>query len=329
MFDLTAYWYQPRTNLLLVPLIPFEKIFSLCVRLRRFLYKKNILYTQQLPVPIIVVGNITVGGTGKTPMVMALVHHLKSLGYKPGIISRGVGGKKQHEPYPVLKTDNAKKVGDEALLLSELNVPIVLCVNRAKAAQYLLDHFDCDLIISDDGLQHYRLARQIEVVMVDAARSFGNRRLLPAGPLRESIARLGEVDYVVYNDQEDRRTFSMQLQAEHCCQLTTGKLIPIDAMPKRLHAVAAIGNPKRYFDMLEGLGFDVIPHLFKDHYHYCERDLQFEDDLPVLMTAKDAVKCRGFVSDRLWYLQVNPVLNSTFKNAISNHLNQLKRCLHE
>lgn len=330
MANLTKYWYQPELHPKLFGLLPLTKLFSVCVHTRRLLYKKKIFSVKTFPIPVIVVGNITVGGTGKTPMVIWLCDFLKKQGYSPGIITRGVGGIKHKKAHRVQANDDAKFVGDEAILLSKNTAcPVVVGVNRPAAAQKLLTETTCNIIISDDGLQHYRLARDIEIVMVDAVRRFGNQQLLPAGPLREPIQRLHHVDFVVENGDVAKSEYHMQLQAQELIALNDPQqTLSVQACQKRVHAVAAIGHPRRFFATLESLGFEVIAHEFPDHYHFRAEDLQFNDALPVIITEKDATKCRGFTSNNVWFLKVKASLNSSFANAFLQRLHQVKRTNH-
>lgn len=299
-FDLTKHWYQRQLSWLSLLLLPFSWLFRLIVIVRRGLYRTGILKAHKMSVPVIVVGNIAVGGTGKTPFVIWLVDYLKQQGYRPGIISRGAGGQKQTKPHLVRKNDLPEQVGDESLLLaSHANCPLVIGINRVEAARYLLASSDCNIIISDDGLQHYRLKRDVELVIVDGVRRFGNQQLLPAGPLRESVSRLKEVDEVIVNGEE------MQLVPGDLVALTSRMTKPLsDLRGETVHAVAGIGHPERFFLLLEQAGLKVMRHAFPDHYLYQASDLAFQDDLPVLMTEKDAVKCLAWARDSYWYLPV-------------------------
>lgn len=330
MAKLTQYWYQPKLHPKLFAFLPLTKLFSACVHARRFLYKKKILSVKRFPVPVIVVGNITVGGTGKTPMVIWLCDFLKKQGYSPGIITRGVGGKKHKKAYHVQATDAANIVGDEAILLNKnTNCPVVVGIDRPAAAQKLLAESVCNIIISDDGLQHYRLARDIEIVMVDAGRKFGNQQVLPAGPLREPLQRLHSVDFVVENGSVATSEYHMQLLAQELRAVNNPQqILALNACQKRVHAIAAIGNPKRFFATLEKLGFEIVAHEFPDHYHFRAQDLQFNDALPVIMTEKDATKCQSFASNNVWFLKVKPSLNSSFANAFLKRLLQVKGANH-
>lgn len=301
--NLMRYWYHDNINVLL----PLSWLFGLCVMLRRCCYRIGIFKVERVSAPVIVVGNITVGGTGKTPFVIWLADWLRTQGYKPGIVSRGLGGKTAHRvPRRVRENDSAEQVGDEALLLTRrTQCPMVICTNRAAAARELLAHTDCDIVISDDGLQHYGLARDIEIVMIDGERRFGNGCLLPAGPLREPVTRLKDVDMVIVNGS-DAKELTMQLELQEVARISAKRVIRGAelSLTTTIHAVAAIGNPERFFQTLRRAGFTVIPHAFPDHYRYQPADLIFNDDLPIVMTAKDAVKCEAFATDNMWCAEV-------------------------
>jgi tetraacyldisaccharide 4'-kinase len=275
-------------------------------RRRRQLRKSG---DNRLPLPVIVVGNISVGGTGKTPFVIWLVEHLREWGYRPGIISRGYGGKAVKYPLRVTAQTNVRECGDEpALLAQRLQCPIAVAPDRLAAARLLLESGEVDVLIADDGLQHYRLPRDIEICVVDSVRGLGNGALLPAGPLRELPARLNEVDMVIVNGGGG---FRPQVPGWQLMQLTTGEGVALTGdqrLPlsrwsgQTVHAVAGIGNPQRFFDQLERLGMQVIAHPFPDHHRYSAGELRFGDHWSVLMTEKDAVKCRALGVARLWYV---------------------------
>ncbi len=305
--------YHPSLTPLTFLLLPFSWLFRVGVSLRYFFYrfiKKPI----DFPLPIIVVGNLTVGGTGKTPFVIWLADQLRAKGYRPGIVSRGVGGKKLRQPYWVTAEDEAAHVGDEALLLAKrTNCPMVVCVDRVAAVRELLQKTECNIVISDDGLQHYRLSRTMEIVIIDGSRQFGNRQLLPAGPLRESLTRLKTVDLVVtHGENAVGQTETMQLQGDvlYSLVLPDKTLKLTELKNKTVHAVAGIGNPQRFFSTLKKLGIQVVEHSFPDHYLYQRADINFADEFPVIMTEKDAVKSFTFADQRHWYLPVNAVMSA-------------------
>lgn len=318
MLDFAQYWYRPRLHWLSWLLLPFAKLFGLIITCRKQLYRCNILKIAHFPVPVIVVGNITVGGTGKTPLVIWLTDFLRQNGYRPGIVSRGVGGKKHLQPHQVQQTDAPQIVGDEALLLlEEAQCPVVICKSRKLAVQQLLTNNNCDIVISDDGLQHYSLGRAIEIAVVDGLRKFGNKQLLPAGPLREPVSRLQQVDFIVMNGEAAPNAFKMEvvpyafksLLGEHTYYLADFKY-------KKIHALAGIGHPQRFFNILTTYGFDLKTHIFPDHYLYQKADIQLPDQLPIVMTAKDAIKCKAFADERHWYLQVKLNMPVDFAQAL-------------
>ena len=278
-----SYWYRTKLHPLSLTLLPIAGLFFLISASRRLLYRFGILPTKKLSVPVIVVGNITVGGTGKTPFVIWLANFLRQQGYQPGIISRGVGGKKHKRPHWVKKSHAPKEVGDEAkLLIQHANCEVVICVNRVAAATDLLQKAACNVIISDDGLQHYRLGRDIEIVMVDGLRRFGNQCLLPAGPLREPISRLQQVDFVIVNEGDENEEL-MQLKPKQLISLDRQEVIDIHLFPHRtIHAVAGIGNPERFFSVLKKAGFNIMSHIFPDHYLFKPEDLEFNDKIPII-----------------------------------------------
>jgi tetraacyldisaccharide 4'-kinase len=306
-------WYKDA--FLGILLLPFAYIFSDIVRVRRFLYRKGILKSHTLPVPVIVVGNITVGGTGKTPLIIWLAELLKSSGYKPGIISRGYGGQSDTWPQSVTGDSDVNKVGDEALLVAkQTRLPVVVGPLRVGPAKKLLADFDCNVVLSDDGLQHYKLNRDIEIAVIDGERRFGNGYCLPAGPLREPIERLSSVDFVVVNgDKYADHEFSMQLVGDMAVNLSTGEQRLLQAFQgTECHALAGIGNPERFFKLLESAGVSCITHSFPDHYQFDRNDIEFGDDKPVLMTEKDAVKCTQFAGFHHWYVPVKAIPEPAF-----------------
>lgn len=311
LFKLFKYWYQPTLSLVTICLLPLAWLFSLISAIRRWLYRKGYFKSYRFPVPVIVVGNIAIGGTGKTPFVIALVKFLQSQGYQPGVVSRGFGGEKQFQPVAVTKHTSTKLVGDEAVLLSRnTQCPVVVCIDRPKAVETILRDFQCDIVISDDGLQHYALARDIEIIIVDAARGFGNGQLIPAGPLRESKQRMKAADFIVMNGGSANDQYSMSLAPKYFQSLVNNTQHLISDFPtKKIHAVAGIGNPDRFFNSLRKFGFDIIEHPFPDHYRYQASDFNFADDYPIIMTEKDAVKCDAFATDKYWYMSIDAAIN--------------------
>lgn len=326
-FDLVNYWYSRHLHPVTILLLPFSWLFRLIVSIRRLLYRLNLFKSYQFPVPVIVVGNVTVGGTGKTPLVLWLVKQLREAGLRPGIVSRGVGGKKQRVPYQVTVNDSAQEVGDEAILFARhAACPVVIGIDRVAAVTELLKHYDCNVVISDDGLQHYRLGRDVEIGVVDGVRRFGNRRLLPAGPLREPISRLKKADFVIVNGGDVRDQFAMSLVQEGLVLLKNpGERKSLaEFQGQTVHAVAGIGFPKRFFRTLRKAGLTVIPHPFPDHYLFQASDLDFKDKLPILMTEKDAVKCERFADNRCWYLSVDLKVDERMRRELLERVKELR-----
>jgi tetraacyldisaccharide 4'-kinase len=300
-----------------VILLPLSLVFWLLSAARRSLFRLGWLRRFKLPVPVVVVGNISVGGTGKTPLVIALVALLRAQGYQPGVISRGYRGKGTL-PRPVTVDSNPNEVGDEAVLLAhKTECPVWVGHDRVEVGLALIgSHPETNVIVSDDGLQHYRLARDVEVVVVDAARWFGNGQLLPAGPLREPVWRLKRVDAVVINGwlpgaPLKRREFTMQLSGDLLYNLRNPEL---QARPEVfagqcVHAVAGIGHPERFFIYLKKLGMRFTEHPFPDHHPFVSQDLPWHESEVIVMTEKDAVKCADFVGDNVWVLPVEAKLD--------------------
>ena len=297
-------WYR-RNHPLSLLLAPVGWLFTLAVLTRRFSYATGLLRPTRLPCPVIVVGNISVGGTGKTPLVAWLARLLRDEGHRPGLVCRGYGGAAKEWPQQVRPDSDAVVVGDESVLLAKLSgCPVAAGPDRVAAGEALLEHAGCNLVISDDGLQHLRLGRDIEIAVVDGVRRHGNGRCLPAGPLREPVSRLDSVDVVVANDGAKRGEFEVKMSPACLRNLHDERLEQElkNLRGTRVHAVCGIGNPARFFRMVESFGIDVVSHEFPDHYRFHSDDIRFDDELPVLMTEKDAVKCRRFAEPRHWYL---------------------------
>jgi tetraacyldisaccharide 4'-kinase len=321
-FFLERQWYRPSLTWITRCLMPLSWIFGAVVGCRRFLYRFNFKKSHVFSIPIIVVGNITVGGTGKTPCVIWLAKLFSARGYQPGIVSRGVGGKKQLTAYRVTQDADVNEVGDEAVLLAKrTQCPVVVCIDRVAAVQDLLAHTSCNVVISDDGLQHYRMARNVEIAVIDGMRDLGNQCLLPAGPLREPVSRLQTVDFVLRQGTAPQRgmnAYSFVLHGEFAVSVKNEmNKIPLHQFAtKRIHAVAAIGNPSRFFDSLREQGFNVVEHIFPDHYLFTKEDFVFSESLPILMTEKDAVKCVEFADERFWYVPVDVQFDKDFSEQI-------------
>lgn len=318
---LDRYGYS--LNLVAVLLWPLSLLFGAATRMRRWLYRQGLLRSEGVEAPVIVVGNISVGGTGKTPLVVRLVELLREAGYQPGVVSRGYGGQSTQWPRHVVADSDPRQVGDESVLLARrCRCPVVVDPDRVAAARALLATYDCNVILSDDGLQHYRLRRDIEIAVVDGFRRLGNRACLPAGPLREPPSRLREVDFVVGNGVARDAEYIMSLQGDTALNLADPWVSSALAGFRRgtVHAVAGIGDPRRFFDHLRHARLRIIEHSFPDHHPYRPEDLRFQPDLPVLMTEKDAVKCRSFALDEAWYVPVDARLDPEFEEQLLKRL---------
>lgn len=332
---LEAYWY--RITPLHLLLLPLSLLFGLLAALRRWGYRLELLPSVRLPIPVIIVGNITVGGSGKTPLVLWLADFLQAQGMHPGIVSRGYGGS-NNMPMMVTTASDAAVAGDEPLLLARRSgdaCPVWVGHDRAATAQALLAaHPGCDVLICDDGLQHYRLRRDLEIAVVDGERRFGNGLLLPAGPLRENLSRLDSVDAIVINEtrgqetgiRHQEKTFHMKLAGESFYNLLNpdSRSTPAAFMSKRLHAIAGIGDPRRFFDHLQGLGLTVTPHAFPDHHRFEQQELaqlaELTDADAIFMTEKDAVKCLAFASEKFWVLPVAARIDAELGKVILQKL---------
>jgi tetraacyldisaccharide 4'-kinase len=289
-------------------LLPVGIVFFALAAVRRFLYRAGVLTSARLPVPVVVVGNITAGGSGKTPLVLWLVEELRRRGRRPGVVSRGHGGRVDGV-CEVLPGSDADDVGDEPLLIRcRAGCPVFVGRDRAAAARALLAAHDCDLIVCDDGLQHYRLARDVEIAVIDR-RGVMNGWPLPAGPLREPMSRLAGVDAVVTNGWQGSAAFRMMLDGERFrriddCAITCSAA---DLTGLRLHAVAGIGDPQRFFDHLTELGLRFEAHAFPDHHRYVGADLALAGDA-ILTTEKDAVKFGALAPLPVWVLPVTAAI---------------------
>ena len=316
-------------------LLPLSGIYWPFTSLRRALYRARLLRTRRAKVPIIVVGNITAGGTGKTPATVWLANSLAERGFSPGIVSRGYGGSKSDSSMRVDARSDPAVVGDEPVLIAlRTGCPVVVDADRGRGAAMLVAD-GADLVIADDGMQHYALARDYEICIVDGTRGLGNGMLLPAGPLREPASRIEGVDQVLINGRlrKDRAAMSTGLQnaiefrlaAAEACRLNGSLNRPIDRFAgTTVHAVAAIGNPDRFFDTLRGHGIQVIEHAYPDHAPLSPEQLDFGDKFDILMTEKDAVKFPRQVSDRFWYVpvdvEVDPVIAAPWLEQIESRM---------
>lgn len=319
---LPRLWYRRQLAVALLPLLPLSWLFRLLVGVRRGLYRYGVMRSHSLPVPVIVIGNLTVGGSGKTPLVLWLVERLREAGWHPGIISRGYG--RATEGVQSVSADSASTlVGDEPLLLARRSgAPVFVGRDRVAAGNALLNaNPDCDVVVSDDGLQHYRLHRTVEIAVFDG-RGAGNAEVLPAGPLREPLQRMSALTAVAWNTASDSQSliqavpaglpqFAMRLvgrrfislmDAQHFCTAA-------DLRGRRLYAMAGIGDPARFFAQLEAMGLEFESHPFPDHHNYRASDLAFAHDGVLLMTEKDAVKCAALIAHEAWVLPVEAQLD--------------------
>jgi len=302
---------------------PLSLLYYSFIFLRRKLYHYHIKTSIRFPVPIIIIGNITVGGSGKTPLLIEIAQFLQAKGWRPGIISRGYGGKANYYPARVHAKSNPREVGDEPLLIVRHTAcPTIVDPQRSRGVNALLDNTRCNIILSDDGLQHLALGRDIEIIVIDSQRRFGNGFYLPAGPLREPISRLKTVDFIVSKGKAYPNGFEMVLIPKHFYQLIQpeNKKNVDYFYGKKLHAVAGIGNPEQFFSSLRSLDLNISEHPFPDHHFFKPSDFDYGKESIILMTEKDAVKCEAFADARLWCVQVKAQLEKTFYNALLNRI---------
>jgi len=323
VFRLDRYWDTKNGVSLL--LWPLSMLFAVVAATRRLLYRTGLMHTRRFAVPVLVVGNITVGGTGKTPLVIWLAEYLRRQGWKPGIVSRGYGGEARHWPQQVRADSDPASVGDEAVMLAaSTGCPMCVGPDRPAAVEALLAHTDVNIVISDDGLQHYALARDLEIAVLDGARRLGNGFLLPAGPMREPRSRLSSVDIVIVNGQGEQGECSMKLFQPVVRELHGNQRAELSVFAGRtVHAVAGIGNPQRFFDLLRRHRIEVRPHAFADHHPFRAADLVFDDALPILMTEKDAVKCRRLACHDAWVVRVDAQPDAGFVHRLNSALKDI------
>lgn len=324
---LDHYWY--RSGPVSFALWPLSWVFSLVASCRR-----RLLSAKQKPIPdsspVIVVGNISVGGTGKTPMVIWLANMLKAYGMSPGVVSRGYGGNSRDWPEKVSRMSNPLVVGDEPVIIARsTGCPVYVDPDRMRAIDHLVRENIVDVIISDDGLQHYRMPRDIEIVMIDGVRRFGNQLCLPAGPLREPVSRLRSVDFKVVTSGSAKANdeYVMELRGNELINVRDPKVTKLLKNFRRhqVHAVAGIGAPMRFFSTLTSAGVQVVMHPFPDHHVFKASDFVFNVDLPVIMTEKDAIKCSHLVGDNVWYLPVKAKLGHEFATSLIHKLKVIQR----
>ena len=322
---LIADWYRPRLTPLTAALLPLSFVFRGAVAARGFLYRSGILASVSLRAPVVVVGSVVIGGTGKTPLARALAAALGDAGWHPGFVARGYGGSNV-APRRVMATDDPALVGDESLVLAADRFPVWIGHDRVAAARALLAaHTDCDVVIADDGLQHYALARAFEIAVLDEARAMGNGRMLPAGPLREPQSRLESVDAVVRlvsGDGASPAPGTMFYEPLAWRNVARPDAAPhAEAWPKgALHAIAGIGDPARFFALLRARGLDPVCNAFPDHHRYTRDELAVPGAAAILMTQKDAVKCSRFADERFWYLPIQARIDPSLVASVARKL---------
>jgi tetraacyldisaccharide 4'-kinase len=302
-------WYEGRYPLLRMLLLPLSALFALMLAIRRWVYSAGLSKSVRVDRPVVVVGNLTVGGTGKTPLVLWIANECARRGVRAAIICRGYRGRTKSVPVEVSATSDPREVGDEAVLLAQrFDGLVIACADRVAAARLAVDR-GAEIIVCDDGLQHYRLQRDCEIVVFDAARAWGNGHLLPAGPLREPVARARRAQLVVRTVRANAghlhvpgpRNVDVRVRLDAAVSLATGERRSLASFRSlRVHAIAGIGNPSAFFSMLREHGLELDARALPDHAAITAADLEFGDRQPVLMTEKDAVKCRALQDSRLW-----------------------------
>jgi len=306
-------------------------VYARAVTVRRWLYRRGFKRVKEVPVPVIVVGNLIAGGSGKTPLVIALSERLRSAGFTPGIASRGYGREDARTPRWVEADTSPRLGGDEPVLIARrTGVKVRVDADRVAAAQALVKA-GCDIVICDDGLQHARLHRDLEIEVIDGQRGYGNGRLLPAGPLREPIVRAEACQFRVLNQGNgvawvpEFPHWPMSIDHAHATPLNGGRALSLHHFHgQRIHAVAGIGHPERFFTLLRGHAIAVVPHAFPDHYHYRPEDLRFSSDLAILMTEKDAVKCAAFATDHMYCIPISARLPEAFWVTLLDRVSRLR-----
>ena len=308
-----AHWSN--RNPLSLALLPVSWLFAGLSFARRAAFNRGWLQSTHAGVTTVIVGNINVGGSGKSPLLISLVKLLNRQGLSVGVISRGYGGSDIATPQWVVPDSSPAAVGDEAVMLARrCECPVVVCADRVAAASALLERQVVDVLLSDDGLQHYALRRDIEIAVVDAERGLGNGWLMPAGPLREPSWRLDTVDFVVRNGDPS----GFILEPTGLAAVTGAQRQDLSVFrDQRVHAVAGIGHPQRFFNALRQRGMEVIEHDFADHHQFIRADFNFVGDHPILMTEKDAVKCASLGLKNAWFVPVDALLARDWSEAFS------------
>jgi tetraacyldisaccharide 4'-kinase len=326
-----TYWRN--RNLISISLYPFSMLFRGIVFLRKFCYRAGIIKTHYFPIPIIVIGNITVGGCGKTPCVNALYYLLVANGWRPAVVARGYGGKAKSYPVYVDANSNPSEVGDEPLLLAKSGcTPLLVSADRCLAINEIVTNTDCNIIISDDGLQHYAMYRDIEIALFDKAVGVGNGFMLPAGMLREPLARLAAVDFILFKGglpaapmAYNEKLFAMDIIFDGFYSVVDGSLIDIIKIKKanKVVSLAGIANPDSFKGLLENLGIRCELKIFSDHYKFSARDIDLAADY-ILMTEKDAVKCKDFADSRHLFLRIKADFSASFVDSLLRHINKIR-----
>lgn len=326
-----TYWRN--RNLISISLYPLSIIFRGIVLLRKFCYRVGIVKTNYFPIPIIVIGNITVGGCGKTPCVKALYYLLVANGWRPAVIARGYGGKSESYPVNVDANSDPNEVGDEPLLLAKSGcMPLLVSPHRGKAINEIVTNTDCNIIISDDGLQHYAMYRDIEIALFDKDVGVGNGFMLPAGMLREPISRLKKVDFILFKGglpatpiANNEKSFAMDIIFDGFYSIVEGSLIDIAKIKaaNKIVALAGIANPDSFKKLLETLGIACELKIFSDHYAFTANDIDFAADY-ILMTEKDAVKCRDFADSRHIFLRIKANFTDSFVDNLLQYINKIR-----
>ncbi|CAG0968383.1 tetraacyldisaccharide 4'-kinase [Burkholderiales bacterium] len=332
---LVAAWYAPRMTPLAAALAPLSAVFAAAVAARRSLYRLRVLRSVRVRAPVVVVGNVTVGGAGKTPLAIAIAEALASRGWRPGFVSRGHGRTTDASRF-VAPGDDPADVGDEPLLLAATGRPVAVGRDRVDAARILLDaERGCDVVVADDGLQHYALARDVEIAAIDAARGLGNGWMLPAGPLREPRSRLSEVDAIVHlvdagawRVTGNARETLMAHEPVRWRNLArpSASEDPARLRPAAAWAIAGIAHPARFFALVRALGIDARTRAFPDHHRFVAGDLALPGADAILMTAKDAVKCAAYADERCWALDIRARIDPALVDRIEEKLTWTRNC---